>query len=243
MKPETGAPVKPWMKPDGTPGAILTAMGQVAQSVGAIAKDRSAAELKYKFRSIDDLLIRLQPALIEHGVAVVFSVVANRTDTRPGKSGGTITVVQLKVAVDYVHVDGTYVTTVAEGEGADYGDKALNKALTGAMKNAHLHTFSVPTGTKRDSEFEAGPKPPKMSPEARSVVDRLNKLQTSDEVAGFMRALRDDPAVVDTLEAEVDVVREIAKARYRKLEATERKTRKTSHSPKSGPPPDDNLTW
>lgn len=229
--------MKPWLKPDGTPGAILEAMGKVALSVGAVAKDRENREQKYKFRSIDDLLIRLQPALVEHGVQPVFTVVQNRSDTRPGKSGGTVTVVQLTVDVDYVHLDGTYITTRSEGEGADYGDKAVNKALTSAIKNAHLHTLSVPTGTKRDGEFDGGPKPPKLSPEARSVVDRLAKLDTSAAVAGFMRALREDAALVDTLDAEVDVVRDLAKARYRKLEAAERKQRK------SGPPPDDNISW
>jgi hypothetical protein len=228
--------MKPWLKPDGTPGAILEAMGRVALGVGAIGKDRENREQKYKFRSIDDLLLRLQPALVEHGVNVVPTVLAVTADTRPGKSGGTVTVVHLTVAVDYVHLDGTYVTVTVVGEGADYGDKAFNKALTGAMKNAHLHTLSVPTGTKRDSEYEGGPKPPKLSTEARSVVDRLNKLDTSAGVAGFMRALREDAALVDTLEAEVDVVRDLAKARYRKLEATERKTRQA-------PPPNDDVTW
>lgn len=228
--------MKSWMKPDGTPGGILAAMGAVALAVGAIAKNRAAPELKYKFRSIDDLLIRLQPALVEHGVSLVVSVLQNRSDTRHGKSGGVVTSVALEVCIDYVHLDGTYVSSTAWGAADDYGDKAMNKALTGAVKNIHLHTLSVPTGTKRDSEFDTS-KGPKLSSEARGVVDRLHQLQTAAEVAGFMRALRDDAALVDTLDAQIETVRELAKVRYRRLEAAERKAHTKSA------PADDNLTW
>ena len=229
--------MKSWMKADGTPGGILAAMGQVARSVGVVAKVRENREQQYKFRSIDDLLVLLQSALVEHGVSLVLSVLQNRTDTRPGKSGGVVTSVALEVCIDYVHLDGTYQSCTAWGAADDYGDKALNKALTGAVKNIHLHTLSVPTGEKRDSEFDPN-KGPKLSPAARGVVDRLQQLKTAAEVAGFMRALRDDAALVDTLEAQIDTVRELAKVRYRKLEAAERK----AASGKAAST-DDNLTW
>jgi hypothetical protein len=216
-----------WQKADGSPGGILAAMREVMRDVGVLPKDQEAPELRYKFRSIDDLLIRMQPALIQHGVLVAFRVLESSAEQRPGGKGGTVTTVRIRIAVSYIHSDGTYLITVADGEASDYGDKGTGKATTMAMKTAHLHTLSVPTGTKRDTEFDpVRPQRQRFKGPAKKIAEHIEAFKTASELADFLAKLRVDQELIKSLGGQREALRELAKARYRAFEEEERLARK-----------------
>jgi hypothetical protein len=209
-----------WQKDDGSPGQIVALLPKLMRAVGPLAKRRQGP--KYKFRSIDDLLVQLQPAMIRLGIVSTHHVLDLNSSTRPALYGGVVTCVRARVAVRYHAPDGTYFETVTAGEGADYTDKAVNKAITGAVKNAHLHTLSIPTGTKRDSEYEQvdarrSHKAKLSSGEAKKVANEIAAITDSARLAELLERLIHSDDFAHLRDADRDALRKLAVARWNKL--------------------------
>lgn len=132
---------------------VIEALLAVSQEVGSIPKSRSNA-LNYEFRGIDAMMDKIAPAFRNHGVVVIPEVTSVHTDeilvgrnqTRMGYA---------RVVVDYhfhavLENDDKWglgqVTVTTVGEAMDSSDKAINKALTQAYKNALWQTLCIPTG-------------------------------------------------------------------------------------------------
>lgn len=136
--------------------SVIQALLAVSQDVGTIPKSSSQA-LNYQFRGIDAMMDRIAPAFRAHGVVVIPEVTSVHTDeilvgrnqTRMGYA---------RVVVDYhfhAVIDATQeavqrfsskITVTTVGEAMDSSDKAINKALTQAYKNALWQTLCIPTG-------------------------------------------------------------------------------------------------
>lgn len=129
---------------------IYELMPKVAKSIGAVAKDGFNAHHKYKFRGIDALYNSIQAALIEHGITTV-----PRVTQQDVSVVGKMRLAVIKLQLCFYAPDGSCVTAEVPGEGADTGDKACNKAVTSAMKNAYVHTFAIPTEDGDDSENDS----------------------------------------------------------------------------------------
>lgn len=136
-------------------GDIFARMSSVMADIGAISKGQENKFDHYRFRGIDDVYNALQPALVKHGVIVVPTLAQmERRDFETSK-GSAQQLVVVTVKYRFCAPDGTYVEAVAPGEGADRGDKAVNKAMSGAYKNAMFQTFCIPTDERKDSEYES----------------------------------------------------------------------------------------
>jgi hypothetical protein len=193
----------------GKPGQILSLMPSLMQAVGVVPKRHEAGgQKKYKFRSIDDVLVRLQPALINAGITTSYEVLHLRRDR-----AGRWHTAEVTLRMLYVAPDGSYVATVAAGEAVDDSDKATNKALTCAVKNAHLHTFQVPTGTRRDIEHADGRR--RWSAKAKAVITQLEMATDPQEVSAIM----DAPAYAGVSKNEREDLRQVAASRWRQLTA------------------------
>ena len=192
----------------GKPGQILSLMPRLMKAIGVLPKTRKAAGKSYRFRSIDDLLALLQPAMVRLGITSAIEVVHHRRD-----KAGRWQAAEVLVRVSYVAPDGSYVATVAAGEAADFEDKATGKAMTAAIKAAHLHTLQVPTGTKRDIEEWDGRR--QWSAKAQAVVKQLESASTAAEVA----AILDGPAIGAAPRREREDLRHVAASRWRQLTA------------------------
>lgn len=113
-----------------------------------IKKEDVNQHQKYKYRGIEAICNGLSPLFAKHGVVVFPEVLDLRTETR-GKMFNTV------VKVKYTFVcaeDASKFETIVSGEGADVGDKSINKAHTSAYKNCMNQTFCIPTETHEDPD-------------------------------------------------------------------------------------------
>lgn len=209
---------EPWMRPSGEPGAILALWPKLMAAVGPIDKAHRSNEVPYKFRAIDDVLVRLQPALIEHGVTVTVSTLGLERSYRTTAKGGLIGSARVHVLLRFIAPDGTWLELESDGEAIDTSDKATGKAITGGVKSALLYGLMIPTGDlKRDPDASRPAldpdKPRPLSAEATIVIARLKAATSTADV----RAVMDDPAYKAIPASEAARVQKVTVSRWKKL--------------------------
>lgn len=127
---------------------IHEAITAVMREVGAIPKARKNEQQGFMYRGIDDLYDRLQPLMTRHGVFTVPETLSERLDQGTSQKGGAMFHAVLKVRYTFFASDGSSVAAIVASEGMDYGgDKASNKAMTGAHKTALSQVFNIPFNT------------------------------------------------------------------------------------------------
>lgn len=160
---------------------IYTAINRVMRDIGAVGKAGENKEQKYNFRAIDDVYNALHPALVKHGVFITPTIIDRHVDileTEKYDNYKKTNYIQrsyhavLTVKFRFNSVDGSFVEAQTVGEGIDYSDKALNKAMSGAFKYACFQVFAIPTREMLiDSETETLPigsaPAPKSAPAAK----------------------------------------------------------------------------
>lgn len=142
---------------------ILRAMNAVMQEAAYVQKTGSNDFHGYRYASEADVLERLRPAMVKHGLILIPSVQqVSSIDTH----GNTTVSVHYTLA----HVSGAVwpQPIIAAGCGGDrnkngVGDKGLYKALTGANKYMLFKLFQIETGddpeeTQGDRDREAADK-------------------------------------------------------------------------------------
>lgn len=117
-----------------------------------IGKNQRNEQQNFMFRGIDDVLNALNPLLYQWGVYYVPHVLERIDATRKTARGNDLYVVNLHVEYTFHGYDGDTVVADAWGEGTDSGDKATNKAMTGAMKYALFQAFAISTQEAQDSD-------------------------------------------------------------------------------------------
>lgn len=141
---------------------------------------RTGEGLKYTFASEADLINLLRPALLANHVVITpagCEMVANEQFTT-GK-GSVMRRVVVKMTYRFTHVPSRESEEVQMfGEGADVGDKAVNKAMTGALKYALRQWMLVETGDDPDTTDSASMA---MSPEA--AAPPLKKIDPAAQAA------------------------------------------------------------
>lgn len=101
----------------------------------------------YKYVAVDDVIARLRPAMVEHGIHFSPTGMNVMFQEQYQTSGGTMmNRVILGVSYRLSHVSGSYEDGYSVGEASDSGDKACNKAMTAAKKYALLQSFCLETG-------------------------------------------------------------------------------------------------
>jgi len=150
----------------------------------------------YKFLAVDDVLAVVKPLLDEHGVIVhanlldhgfEFTKALAKDDARAPKYSTTAWV---KYEFKFVDTeDGSTVSTVVLGEGADTSDKATRKATTSAWKVALIQTFSLITG-ETDPDAQDGANVPEQAGSATRVTKTDQKLAQAAKPANPVEAKR-----------------------------------------------------
>lgn len=131
--------------------AIAAVQGALAQT--GIAKDRSGAGIKYKFRGIDDVYNALAPLLAEHKLCIVPRVLSRECAERKSTGGGNLFYTTVHCEFDFVSAeDGSKHTASTFGEAMDSSDKSTNKAMSAAYKYAAFMTFCIPVEGDNDTE-------------------------------------------------------------------------------------------
>jgi hypothetical protein len=134
---------------------------QVYRAINAVAADLAEAGIAkthsnevegYEYRSIDDVLNRLAPLLAKHRLCVLPRVLL-RTASDRREQGTTLTLVELKVAFDFISADdGSRHRIKVYAEALDSGDKATAKAMAAAFKIAMIQSLCIPVPGNDDAD-------------------------------------------------------------------------------------------
>lgn len=136
-------------------GLIYEAMIAILQDVKAISKDKKNVSQGYKFRGIDDVVNVLHPIFAKHEVFVTSEVLQkDYTDSGRTEKGHTIYHHFTIIQYTFHAKDGSSVSATATGEGADSGDKGLNKCMSAAYKYVLMQTFMIQTEDEKDPDGE-----------------------------------------------------------------------------------------
>lgn len=102
---------------------------------------------RYKYVSVDDVIARLRPKMVEHGIHFApTGMEILSSEPYETSNGKMMNHYVLGVTYRLSHASGTFEEGYAIGEGSDNGDKACNKAMTAAKKYALLQSFCLETG-------------------------------------------------------------------------------------------------
>lgn len=137
---------------DATP-KLNAALVEVVKSTPWVefTKPEKGGGISYEYISEEDIVKALRKVLPEHGLTIMpRAMELVNKETYNSRSGGRM--VNLLICVTYrlSHVSGEYIEGQAFGEGSDSGDKAANKAMTGAFKYFLRQVTLVAGGTDPD---------------------------------------------------------------------------------------------
>ena len=161
-------------KTAGIEDTIADVMSRVAAEIASkgVGKSGTNREQNYKYRPVDDVLNVVGPIMAKHGLGLSAVYTDRQAERVPTQKGGVKTIVTLRGIFTYKWKSEESVTETY-GEAMDSSDKATNKAMSMALKYAHIATFNIPVVGADDADLS--------SPETR-----LNDPNGKDDVAGRM---------------------------------------------------------
>ena len=140
-------------------GKLATKLVAIMAAVDHVEKRGRNQKQGYDFVRAADLYHTVRKAFIEQQVFMSADVVSEERWTQPTQSGGTMNYCSLRVG--FTFYDGETGACIGPvhgyGWGSDVGDKAIYKAMTGALKYAARTNFLVPDDS--DPEEDAAPAP------------------------------------------------------------------------------------
>jgi hypothetical protein len=209
---------------------IAEAVLKVMSQVGYVQKKGVNSFQNYKYASIEGILEKIQPALVDCGLVIVQSEISHEIVaegnlmeavyefTLHHSSGETSTPIRQ-----------TGLSSLRNSKGG-YDDKALNKCHTTARKYFILGLFQIPTGLADDADAEEDkpaaapvrPTPPRDPiPAAKSYVDEAIKaIGTLTDAAGLN-------AWVDANKTKLERLRDVYDEGSRQVSGAILETRRT----------------
>lgn len=146
--------------PESTDRAELwQALLAAQKAVDNVARGGRNSAQNYDFATAEDVMTEARTRLHAEGLILTFSEASHqvrdteRQDKRTGQvvPGATVATVVLTMTLTHAATSQTYEFTVS-GEGADYGDKALPKAYTNAVKYGCRHLLLIPFGDDPEND-------------------------------------------------------------------------------------------
>ena len=135
--------------------AIHDALLRIMGELDALPKDGTNPE-GWKFRSVETLVKKLQPLLLQNKVIPTCEVKQIlREEPSRDKKSRTILVLQYTLTSAE---DGSLITTQCAAEGECLNDKATPKAMTGGWKQAFFQLFMIPVADEDPDAVSLGSK-------------------------------------------------------------------------------------
>lgn len=131
---------------------IYKRLALINAKIGAIGKNSKNTQQNFSYRGIDDVMNELHSFFAENEVIILPSILELTRDERTSKSGNLLFFVVAKINYKFVAPDGSSVDCIVLGEAMDSGDKAINKAMSIALKYALLQMFLIPTREEKDPD-------------------------------------------------------------------------------------------
>ena len=137
---------------------ILQRINEVRKAVSYIKKN-AKVDKQYTVATHDAVTSALNSEIVEQGIIIVPQVVSSETiDTgKKTKSGAPIVRYEATFNIVFMSADDKddTVTSVIDGHGEDFGDKAPGKALSYVVKYAKLKIFDIETGDSDEERIES----------------------------------------------------------------------------------------
>lgn len=167
-------------------------------AVAGVAKDGRNSQQNYDFASVEGVLRAIRGPLAEHGIN--FSVSTTKLEREQITSGRGAVGERLTVYVRYtLHDTLSEESTVHDwiGVGEDYGDKAIGKAYSAAIKTFVLSEWQLPKGDdpEGDRHVPNVVLPWFASPAPRDELAAFGELASSlvgrDQAVGLVQFIRE----------------------------------------------------
>jgi hypothetical protein len=189
---------------------LAKAKQQVMAAVPYLQKT-SSRDLKYTFAGEADLIGKLRPAMLNHGISVSPTDVRSltRIEGRATKSGQAWIHVQGIFEYTFTHESGEIEVVCTIGEAQDLGDKACNKAMTIGLKYALRQFFLIETGDDPDVVHDAINDEP-IADYLRKAIGKIKGCKSAEALSVQMERIREaktpdgDPLFSDDQLAELD---------------------------------------
>jgi ERF superfamily len=190
---------------------VLSAVRAVMRDVIGIAKSgemrqeygRDRGQVQYTFQRFEDMADAVGKSFRAHGVATQTLVTAkdyHRWD-KPKQGGGSTLWTSCTVTVRYVFTsleDGSTFTVEACGEGSDSSDKATNKAMTSALKNAYRQAFTLSTRDDGDPDAHRPEIPGEQNGQVQHQPPPEPAWQQVEQIARGQSEQNSEPSRVET---------------------------------------------
>lgn len=182
------APMLREVRPPGPgeyPPKIAAALVAITRKVGAIAKLGHNTFHKYHYQKWEDVLVRLAPLLIEHGLIIQQSQIASAVSNGDALLSITyeFTIVNEQGEVWPDRPEWTAISRLADAKGV-YDDKAANKCHTQAHKYFLIHLFKIRTEeVMADSDGDGGAQTRRRAPNpnAATIPDGPHLIPVGDK--------------------------------------------------------------
>ena len=188
---------------------VHSALAKVMASVSSVKKsDRNTAQ-NFNFRGIDAVLNAVAPALREHGVVVIPTVLNHEYSTvEVGQRRTLMAHVLLTIKYTFFGPAGDSIECVVLGEAMDSGDKAVAKAMSVGFRIALLQALALPTDEPDPDSYSYE----RSEAKENANVDQVEnwKIRLADAVNGdVLEVIRQEIQkyeISDTLKKELAVV-------------------------------------
>lgn len=163
---------------------------RLQEKIGLVMKDfsyvqKDAKVMNYKAVTHDQVIARLRPHLIKHGLGLRPSVVMRDTREVDGLRRDNKKVFRTDVTVELTvfHTANAFdwseeITFLCTGGGVDGEDKDIGKAVSIAIKYGILKLFCVETGENDESRYlsEEEPEEPEAKPKSKAKAKKVVKV-------------------------------------------------------------------
>ena len=124
---------------------VHQALNKVMGDVQAVKKDSKNQAQKFNFRGIDAVMNAVGPALRKHGVTILPEDVDVHRSNGTTSNGKQVAEVVVKVTYRVYGPAGDSIHGKVAAEAADFGDKAIAKAMSVAYRTFLLQALTIPT--------------------------------------------------------------------------------------------------
>lgn len=132
---------------------LAAKIAKVMEACARVPKDKQNAKQGYAYASSDAILAKVNPALIDAGLATVCNLIILDRQPRTTGTGAIWELVTVKVTLTIIDTEtGASIESEGFGQGYDGGDKSLSKAQTQARKYAWLLALNISTGDDPEAD-------------------------------------------------------------------------------------------
>lgn len=166
-------------------------LAKITGEIGVIAKDGNNQQQKYKYIEYETIAGKFRELFSKYGVVLIPSMVEQERSaiTTSRGSSGVSTVCHFEFTVVNADKPDDRFVVKWQGEAADYGDKATNKAATAAVKYYLMRQFNISSKGDEDPDSQTPEVAQKQQKPAMASVRQIvavskllaNKGVTSDE--------------------------------------------------------------